>query len=62
MYRILIAGPDGCYPGVTIDQNAETAAFFSSEKAECFGSVNPEDIDRCDGMIIPGGLPDVNPA
>lgn len=61
-YQILIAGPDGCYPGMAIDENAETAAFFSSEQAECFGSMNPEDVGRCDGMVIPGGLPDVNPA
>lgn len=62
MMRILIAGPDGCYPNCDIDENAETGAFFTSDQAECFGSVNPDDVEQCDGMVVPGGPPDVNPA
>ncbi|MCI6567917.1 MAG: gamma-glutamyl-gamma-aminobutyrate hydrolase family protein [Dysosmobacter sp.] len=62
MYKILIAGPDGCYPGVDIDLNVETTAYFESEQVECFSSMNPDDIEKCDGVIVPGGLPDVSPA
>ena len=61
MKRILIAWPDGIYPRVNVDMNANTEAFFNSEEAFCFSSLNPEDIPKCDGLIFPGGAPDVNP-
>ena len=62
MYRILIAGPDGCYPGTSIDANKETMIFFNSEQATCFSSLNPSDLEHCDGVAVPGGPPDVDPA
>jgi putative glutamine amidotransferase len=62
MYRIVIAGPDGYYPNCPIDVNAETAAFFTSDQAECFCSEDPAELDGCDGVVIPGGLPDVSPS
>ena len=60
MKRILIAWPDGIYPGADVDMNVNTSALFNSEVGKCFGSLNPEDIAKCDGLIFPGGAPDVN--
>ena len=59
--QILIAWPDGIYPGADVDMNANTSVLFNSEEGEYFGSLNPEDIAKCDGLIFPGGAPDVNP-
>lgn len=61
MYRILIAGPPGFYPGCPIDVNSDTTNLFASEQAICFSSVDPADLADCDGVIVPGGLPDVGP-
>lgn len=62
MYKILVAAPTGLYPGCPIDVTKETLDFFSSQSAECWCSMNPNEIEQCDGMVVPGGLPDVSPA
>ncbi len=41
--------------------NANTSALFNSEVGKCFGSLNPKDITKCDGLIFPGGVANVNP-
>lgn len=62
MYQVLIAGPEGCYPGCPIDVNGQAKDFFTSERAHCWNSMDPADLEKCDGVLIPGGLPDVDPA
>lgn len=61
MYRILIAMPDGDWPGYPgLDANADVCRMFNSDKMECFGSMDPADVDNCDGIIMPGAPPDVS--
>lgn len=62
MYKILIAAPSGIYPGCPIDVTGETKDFFTSQAAECWCSTDPDELVQCDGVVVPGGLPDVNPA
>ncbi|MCD8078069.1 MAG: gamma-glutamyl-gamma-aminobutyrate hydrolase family protein, partial [Lachnospiraceae bacterium] len=62
MYKILVAGPEEIFPGCPIDVNAETVDFFTTDKSQCFNSLNPADVASCDGVIVPGGVPDVSPS
>lgn len=61
MLKILIAAPEGLYPGCPFDITAETKRFFKTEHADTIVSLRPEELERCDGMVIPGGVPDVDP-
>ena len=61
MYRILVAGPGGVHPKVGFDLNQAVIDFLTSDRVECFSSLDPRDLDRCDGMVIPGGYEDVGP-
>ena len=62
MYRILVASPKGPYGDAVIDPSADTSDYFTSEHASCFISLDPSDVERCDGVVVPGGVPDVSPA
>jgi len=61
MYRIIIAGPKGPWGEYTIAPTDEASVFFSSEQAQCVISLDPSTIDQYDGIVIPGGVPDVDP-
>lgn len=61
MYKIMIAAPAGIYPGCPIDVTGAAKDFFTSQSAKCWCSTNLDELDRCDGVVIPGGLPDVSP-
>ena len=68
MYRILVVGPEGPWRDAngiapnSIAPSEVTADFFTSDQAQCFISVDPADVERCDGVAVPGGIPDVDPA
>ena len=61
MYRVLVAGPGGVHPKVGFDLNKAVIDFLTSDRVECFSSLDPKDLDNCDGMVIPGGYEDVGP-
>jgi len=61
MYKVLIAGPGGVHPKVGFDLNEAVAKFLNGPEVECFSSLDPADLERCDGMAIPGGYEDVGP-
>jgi len=61
MYKVLIAGPGGVHPKVGFDLNEAVAKFLTGPEVECFSSLDPADLERCDGMAIPGGYEDVGP-
>jgi len=58
MKNILIAGPAD--DPFRIPQITQTAVENSGGQA--FFSMDPSDIAACDGVILPGGLPDVDPS
>lgn len=57
MKTILIAGP--AVDPFRIPQITKAAVEHSGSQA--FFSMDPSDLESCDGMILPGGLPDVDP-
>ena len=58
MKNILIAGPaDDPFRIPQI-----TKAAVENSGGQVSFSLNPSDIETCDGVILPGGLPDVDPA
>ena len=54
MYRILVAGPGGVHPKVGFDLNQAVIDFLTSDRVECFSSLDPKDLEACDGMVIVG--------
>ena len=60
--KILIAGPVEFYPGCPINPTLEARDFFAQDDAEVWCSLSPEAVREADGIVIPGGLPDVNPS
>ena len=59
MYRIIITDKSGVDDLGCIDSIEKTMAELG---AECFFSLDPEDVASCDGIILPGAPPDVDPA
>ena len=58
MKNILIAGPvDDPFHIPQI-----TKAAVEDSGGQAFFSLDPSDITACDGLILPGGLPDIDPA
>ena len=62
MYQILVAGPTENSSRSNLAAVAKTAAFFTSDCAECHGSLDVNDVDLCDALVVPGGIADVDPA
>ena len=60
--KILIAGPAELYPGCPVNPTLEARDFFARDDVEVWCSLDPSEIDRADGIVVPGGLPDVSPA
>lgn len=58
MKKVLIAGPAG--DSLRIPQITQDAVEHCGGRAEI--SMDPIEIAACDGVILPGGLPDVDPA
>lgn len=61
MYRILLAAPRDSHFDTVTNPCVEAAVFFTSGQATCLISLDPEEIKNCDGVVVPGGFPDVNP-
>ena len=59
MYKIIITDKSGVDDFQCIDSIEKTMAKYG---AECFFSLDPEDVINCDGIILPGAPPDVDPA
>lgn len=62
MYRILVASPSGFYKDCPVDPCGEAAEFFTTDRATCTISMDPDIVENYDGVVIPGGLPDVDPS
>lgn len=58
MYRIVITDKSGVDDFQCIDAIEEAMAKYGGE---CFFSLDPEDVASCDGIILPGAPPDVDP-
>ena len=58
MYRVVITDKSGVDDFQCIDSIEKTMAEYG---AECFFSLDPEDVANCDGIILPGAPPDVDP-
>ena len=59
MYKIIITDKSGVDDFQCIDSIEKMMAEYG---AECFFSLDPEDVTNCDGIILPGAPPDVDPA
>ena len=60
--KILVAGPVELYPGCPINPTLEARDFFAQDDVDVWCSLDPEEVDKADGIVIPGGLPDVDPS
>jgi len=60
--KIVILGPTELYPGCDINPTTDAEEFFKQDDVDVRCSMNREDVEKADGLVIPGGLPDVNPA
>lgn len=60
--KILIAGPVELYPGCQINPTLDARDFFAQDDVEVWCSMDPNEAERADGIVVPGGLPDVSPA
>ena len=60
--KLLIAAPHEVFPGGDFDLTQDAQNFFQQDPGvTCFVSMNPADIAQADGVVVPGGLPDVHP-
>ncbi|WP_125140900.1 gamma-glutamyl-gamma-aminobutyrate hydrolase family protein [Clostridium transplantifaecale] len=59
--KILIAGPGDQEQGADFTPTLDTCSFFSQGGEKVWYSLNPGEVEEADGVVIPGGLPDVNP-
>lgn len=54
MYKIIITDKSGVDDFQCIDSIEKMMAEYG---AECFFSLDPEDVTNCDGIILPGAPP-----
>lgn len=60
--NVLIMGPEELFPGCPINPTLEAQAFFAQDGGHVWCSLDPQEIPKADLVVIPGGVPDVNPA
>lgn len=60
--QIMVAGPTEPLPGFDIHLTLDAQSYFAVDYVEAWTSMNLKDVDRADYLIVPGGVPDVNPA
>lgn len=62
-FVIMFGAPSDLYPGCPINPTEEAMEFFAQDEGvETFASLDPNDLDRADALVVPGGVPDVDPA
>ena len=60
--RLLIAGVRETMPDSNIDCTERASELFSSAGAEIEIGIDDFQTERYDALVVPGGLPDVDPA
>lgn len=59
--QIMIGGPVEPFPGIDIIAAIDTMEFFAQDYVDAWCSMNPADVDHADYVVIPGGVPDIDP-
>lgn len=60
--QIMVAGSTEPLPGFEIHPTLDAETYFAADYVRTWISLNPEDVDQADYLIVPGGVPDINPA
>lgn len=60
--QIMVAGRTAPIPGTKIQPTLDAQSYFAEDYVEAWNSMDPEDVDRADYLIVPGDIPDTNPA
>jgi len=60
--QIMVGGPTEPIPGTDVQPTLDAQSYFAQDYVNVWNSMNPEDVDRADYLIIPGGVPDASPA
>lgn len=60
--NILIMGPVEMFPGCPVNPTTEAQDFFALDGHNVWCSMDPGEVEKADLTVIPGGLPDVDPA
>ena len=60
--QIMVAGSTEPLPGYDIHPTFDAQSYFAADYVDVWISMQPEDVERADYLIIPGGIPDVSPA
>lgn len=59
--QIMVGGPTDPLPGFDLQPTLDAQNYFAADYVDAWNSMNPEDVDRADYLIMPGGPPDVCP-
>lgn len=59
--QVMVAGPTDP-PDADIQGTLDTKNYFASDYVETWNSMNPDNVDRADYLIVPGEAPDVCPS
>lgn len=62
MLELLVAGVREILQGSSIDCTQKTAELFTAAGAETEIGIDNIQVERYDALVVPGGLPDVDPA
>lgn len=60
--QVMVGGPIDPIPGTDLQPTLDAQSYFAVDYVDTWNSMNPEDVDRADYLIIPGGVPDINPS
>lgn len=60
--QIMVCGPTDPLPGLELQPTLDAQNYFAVDYVDAWNSMNPDDVDRADYLIVPGGIPDISPA
>lgn len=60
--QIMVCGPTDSLPGLELQPTLDAQNYFAVDYVDAWNSMNPDDVDRADYLIVPGGIPDISPA
>ena len=60
--NILIAGLDDTVDNPEVISSPDVCGFISQGGGHAWHSLDPDDVAKADGVLVPGGVPDVSPS
>jgi len=60
--QLMVAGATEPLPGFDIHPTFDAQTYFAADYLDAWVSMKPEDVDRADYLLVPGGIPDISPA